>query len=136
MQYHEAKPKSSANLLFYFIFYYKIPLGVSVILFLRLACDRMGIKWSALSCVYGIVIHLSRGFKNSNSIPSMLKRAFIRTVMPSPFCMITFLIRGESASFATFTLEKPWQVLTSFSSASRNTIMFITLFKSSSKFPF
>lgn len=136
MQYHEAKPKSSVNLLFYFIFYYKIPLGVSVIFILQLAYDRMGIKWSVLSCIHVIVIHLSRGFKNSNSIPSMLKRAFIRSVMPSPFCRIIFLIRGESASFATFTLEKPWQVLTSFSSASRNTVMFITLFKSSSKFLF
>lgn len=90
MQYHEAKPKSSANLLFYFVFYYKIPLGVSVIFILQLAYDRMGIKWSALSCIYVIIIHLSRGFKNSNSIPSMLKRAFIRSVMPSPFYRITF----------------------------------------------
>lgn len=136
MQYHEAKPKSSANLLFYFLFYYKIPLGVSVIFILQLAYDRRGIKWSALSRIYVIIIYLRSGFENSNSIPDMLKRAFIRRVMPSLFCRISFLIRVESAFFAVFTLEKPWQVLTSFSSTSRNTIMFMTLFKSSSKFPF
>lgn len=46
---YNAKPKSSANLLFYFVFYYKIPLGVSVIFILQLAYDRRGIKWSAPS---------------------------------------------------------------------------------------
>ena len=136
MPYHEAKPKLSANLLFYFIFYHKIPLGVSVIFILQLAYDRRRIKWSALSCIYVSIIHLRSGVENSNSIPDTLKRVLIRRVMPSPFCRISFLIRVESAFFATFTLENPWQVLTSFSSASRNTIMFMTLFKSSSKFPF
>lgn len=76
MQYYKAKPKSHANLLFYFIFYYKIPLGVSVIFVLQLAYDRRGIKWLALPCIYVMIIHLRSSSEQADSIPDTLKRTF------------------------------------------------------------
>lgn len=93
MQYHKAKLKSSANLLFYYIFYYKIPLGVSVIFIPELGYDRRGIKWSALPCIYVIIIHLKSSSKNFNNIPDILKRTFIKSAVPFQLCRISFLIR-------------------------------------------